>query len=70
MPIVIFANYNYFCNISFSRPLFFEIDIMNVFNARLIFAPELFILCKNVWGLEGAGVAEFDIPTGFEQLSY
>ena len=40
---------NYFRNISFSCPLVHEISMI-FFNAGLIFNPEVFIQCKNVWG--------------------
>ena len=46
--------FNYFCNISFSRSPPYEINIMNFFNAGLIFGPEVFILCKK-YRLEGRG---------------
>ena len=45
--IIIFASYNYFHNFSFSCPLVHEINM--IFNAGLIFTPEVFILCKKVW---------------------
>ena len=38
--IIIFANYNYFRKISFSCSLLYEVNIMNIFDAGLIFAPE------------------------------
>ena len=53
-------SYNYFCNISFSRSLLYEINIINFFNAGLIFTPEVFILCKKVWEL-GGGVEGEDL---------
>ena len=31
----------------------YKINIINYFNKGLIFTPELFILCKKVWGTEG-----------------
>ena len=34
------------CDISFSRFLLYEINIMKFSNTGLIFPPELFILCK------------------------
>lgn len=49
----------------------FKINKVTIFVLELLkqSRPELFILCKNVWGPEGAAVAKFDIPTDFEQLS-
>ena len=47
--IIIFTNYNYFCNISFSGSPPYEINIMIFFNGGLIFGPEVFILCKKYW---------------------
>ena len=58
----------YFCNISFSRFLLYEIKIM-IFSG-LVFTPELFILCKKVWGPRGLWAVDFDIPfpiTAFQQ---
>ena len=31
----------------------YKIIIINYFNTGLIFTPELFFLCKKVWGTEG-----------------
>ena len=44
--------YRYFCNISFSCSLLYEIKITNFFSEALIFTPEVFILRKKVWGPE------------------
>ena len=44
---------NYFRDINFARFLLYGINIMNFLNTVLIFTPEVFILCKNVWGTEG-----------------
>ena len=54
---------NYFRDISFSRFLLYEINIMKFSNTGLIFPPELFILCKKkVWGPTGLRAADFEIP--------
>ena len=54
---------NYFRDISFSRFLLYEINIMKFSNTGLIFPPELFILCKKkVWGPRGLRAADFEIP--------
>ena len=37
---------NYFRDISFSRFLLYEINIMNFLNTSLIFTPEVLFLCK------------------------
>ena len=50
--IIIFANYDYFCNISFSRSLLYGIHTMKFFNTGLIFSPEVFILCIKYGGRE------------------
>ena len=43
--IIIFANYNYFCKISFSGYLLYEINIMNFFNnGRILLQKYLFYL--------------------------
>ena len=52
--IIIFANYNYFRNISFSR----SVNIICFFK---YFTPKVFILCKKVLRQSGAGVVSFDI---------
>ena len=53
---------NYFRDISFSRFLLYEINIMNFLNTSLIFTPEVFILCKKVWWPRGLPAVDFDIP--------
>ena len=50
MAIIIFANYNYFCNITFSSFLLYKINIMNFIKAGQIFTLEVFALCEKVWG--------------------
>ena len=47
---------NYFRNISFWCFVLYEINIMNFLKADLIFNPEVFILCKNLWGPRGFGL--------------
>ena len=49
-------------DISFSRFLLYEINIMNFLNTGLIFTPEVFILCKKVYGPTGLWAVDFDIP--------
>ena len=49
----IVKGYNYFRKIGFSRFLLYEINIMNFLKTGLVFNPELFVLCKNVWGPRG-----------------
>ena len=41
--------YNHFRSFAFHVLYFNEINIMKFFNARLIFTPKVFILCKEVW---------------------
>ena len=53
---------NYFRDISFSRFLLYEINTINFLNACLIFIPEVFILCKKVWGPRGLRAVDFDMP--------
>ena len=53
---------NYFRDISFSRFLLYEINIINFLNTGLIFALEVFILCKEVWSPRGLRAVDFDIP--------
>ena len=60
MVIIVSANCNYFDNMSLSRSLLYEINIMNLFHTRLTLTLEVFILCKKVWS--GLGVVNFDIP--------
>ena len=64
-PIIIFSNYNYFLNINFPCSLLHEIYIMIFFNTGLIFTPEVFILCKNVWG--SRGLVNFDILFSYQK---
>ena len=52
---------NYFCNISFSRLLLYEINIMKFLNTGLILTLEVFILCKKVWRPRGLRAVGFDI---------
>ena len=52
MVIIVFTNYNYFCNISFSCSLPYEINIMNFFNTGPIFGSEVLTICKK-YGVEG-----------------
>ena len=59
MTRYIFANYNYYHN-SFSRFLLYENNIVNCFNAGLIFTAEVFILYKKVWELRGKCRYTFD----------
>ena len=60
MVIIVSANCNYFDNMSLSRSLLYEINIMNLFHTRLTLTLEVFILCKKVWS--GLGVVNFNIP--------
>ena len=53
---------NYFRDISFSRFLLYEINIMKCLNTGFIFTPEVFSLCKKVWGPRGLRAVDFDIP--------
>ena len=46
---------NYFRNISFSRFLLYEINIMSFFKTNLIFTPDVLVLCKKVSGPRGPG---------------
>ena len=48
---------NYFRDISFSRFLLYEINIMKFSNTGLIFPPELFILCKKKKKMESERAA-------------
>ena len=52
---------NYFRDISFSRFLLYEINIMNFLNTGLIFTPEVVILCKKVWGTREIRNVDFHI---------
>ena len=60
MAIIASVNCNYFDNMSLSRSLLYEINIMNFFHTHLTLTPEVFILDKKVWS--GLGVVNFDIP--------
>ena len=55
-------HYNYSRNTSFSRSLFYEINIMNFFNTGRIFNPEVLILSKKVWGPKRPAAVNFNIP--------
>ena len=35
---------------------------MNFLKTGLIFTPEVFVLCKKVWGPRGPQAIDFDIP--------
>ena len=35
---------------------------MNYLKTGLIFTPEVFVLCKKVWGPRGPRAIDFDIP--------
>ena len=54
----VFANYNYFWNISFLHSLLFF-----KFNKGLFLAPKVFILCKKAQWPRGPGAMNFDIST-------
>ena len=45
--IIIYANYTYFRNTSFSGSLLYEINIMIFLITGLIFTPEVFIIFKS-----------------------
>ena len=60
MAIIASVNCNYFDNMSLSRSLLYEINIMNLFHTRLTLTLEVFVLCKKVWS--GLGVVNFNIP--------
>ena len=53
---------NYFCGISFSRFLLYEINIVKFLNTDLIFTSDVFFLCKNVWWPRELRAVDFDIP--------
>ena len=59
--IIIFTDYNHFCNIRFSRSLPYKINTVNFFNICLIFGPEVFILCKKYAG-RGSKVVNLNNP--------
>ena len=52
---------NYSRDISFSRFLPYEISIISFLNTGLLFAPEVFILCKKVWVPRELRVVDFDV---------
>ena len=53
---------NYFRNISFSRFLLHEINIMSFLNTGHIFTQEVFVLCKKVWGPRGLRGVDSGMP--------
>ena len=53
---------NYFGNISFSRFLLHEINIMNFLKTGLIFTPKVFVLCEKLWGPRRSLAMDFDVP--------
>ena len=55
MTTIIYTNYNYCCNISFSHPVLYERSIMIFLNTGLTFTRYVFILSKKVWGWRGPG---------------
>ena len=59
--MIIVNSYNYFRNISFSRPLLYEASIMNFFNTGLIFTQKYLFYVKKVWVPRGPGTVNFDI---------
>lgn len=61
MAIVVSANCNYFDNMSLSRSLLYEINIMNFFHTPLTLTPEVWSP-KKVWSPRVLGVVNFDIP--------
>ena len=58
----VLRNYHYIRDISFSRFLLYETNIIKFLNTGLIFTPEVFILRKKVWGPIGLRALDFDIP--------
>ena len=52
----------YFRDISFSRFLLYDFNIINFLNTGLIFSLEVFILFKKVWGPSALRAVDFDIP--------
>ena len=63
-------HYNYSRNTSFSRSLFYEINIMNFFNTGRIFNPEVLILSKKVWGPKRPAAVNFNIQREFSGIFY
>ena len=55
----IVSGYNHFCSISLPRSLLHKINIMNFFNAGLIFTSELVILCRKLWRAREPGTVNF-----------
>ena len=53
-----YCKYTYLGNISFSRSLLYEINIMKFIKTGLIFTSELFLLFKKYGGGGGGGGAE------------
>ena len=53
---------NYFRNISFSRFLLYEINIMNFLKTGLIFTPKVFVLSEKLWGPRRSLAMDFDVP--------
>ena len=53
---------NCFRNISFSRFLLSEINIMIFLKTGHIFTPEVFVLCEKEWGPRGLPTVDFDMP--------
>ena len=53
---------NYFRNISFSRFLLYEINIMNFLKTGLIFTLKVFVLCEKLWGPRRSLAMDFDVP--------
>ena len=62
MSTVIFTNYNYCCNITFSHFLHYERNATNFFNSVLIFTPVEKNGSRGEQGLEGMN---FGIPWNF-----
>ena len=54
-----FANYNYFCNISFSRSLLYKTNIINFFNTGLILVQKYLFYVKK-YGGRGPGAVNLD----------
>ena len=66
MATIIFANFIYFCNISFSRSLLLEIN--DFLSTGPNFTPEIYILCKKVWEPRWRGTVNFDITFIIQSL--
>ena len=52
----------FFRNISFSRSLICEINVVTFLIIGFIFTPEAFIVCKKAWRPRIPGLVNFDIP--------